>query len=129
CRLPEKHFAAKNRGSHQQYLSARRIPPKICDRRKFQRNDQRFWTKRVYARDFKFKFKLKKLVMKTAFFFILAFSFSFPFSRSAQTKDPRYQPKEYVEIAHPEWSKNATIYEANIRQFTPEGTFKAFESH
>jgi cyclomaltodextrinase / maltogenic alpha-amylase / neopullulanase len=35
----------------------------------------------------------------------------------------------YVELKHPEWSKNATLYEANIRQFTPEGTFKAFESH
>lgn len=45
------------------------------------------------------------------------------------TCDSRYQPKEYVELKHPEWSKNATIYEANIRQFTPEGTFRAFESH
>jgi cyclomaltodextrinase len=40
-----------------------------------------------------------------------------------------YQPKPYVELKHPEWSKNATIYEVNVRQFTPEGTFKAFESH
>ena len=29
----------------------------------------------------------------------------------------------------PEWSYNSTIYEANIRQFTPEGTFAAFEEH
>lgn len=29
----------------------------------------------------------------------------------------------------PEWSKNATIYEVNIRQFTQEGTFNAFASH
>ena len=41
----------------------------------------------------------------------------------------KYQPKNYVEIKHPEWSKNATIYEVNVRQFTPEGTFKAFETH
>ncbi|TAJ11719.1 alpha-amlyase [Marinilabiliaceae bacterium JC017] len=41
----------------------------------------------------------------------------------------RYQPREYVELKHPEWTKNASIYEVNIRQFTPEGTFKAFESH
>ena len=47
----------------------------------------------------------------------------------SQTKDPRYQPKEYVEITHPGWSKNATIYEVNVRQYTPEGTFKAFENH
>jgi cyclomaltodextrinase / maltogenic alpha-amylase / neopullulanase len=40
-----------------------------------------------------------------------------------------YQPKEYVELEHPEWSKNATIYEVNIRQYTPEGTFAAFERH
>jgi glycosidase len=30
---------------------------------------------------------------------------------------------------HPNWSKDSTIYEVNIRQYTPEGTFKAFESH
>ena len=47
----------------------------------------------------------------------------------AQNPDSRYLPKEYVEIQHPEWSKNATIYEVNIRQYTPEGTFKAFETH
>ncbi|MEO6489705.1 MAG: alpha-amylase family glycosyl hydrolase [Ferruginibacter sp.] len=40
-----------------------------------------------------------------------------------------YQPKKYVELVHPEWSKNATIYEVNIRQYSPEGTFKAFEAH
>ncbi len=40
-----------------------------------------------------------------------------------------YQLKPYVEIKHPEWSKNATIYEVNVRQFTTEGTFKAFEAH
>ncbi|MBA4407726.1 alpha-amylase [bacterium] len=28
--------------------------------------------------------------------------------------------------SHIPWSVNATIYEVNIRQFTPEGTFKAF---
>ena len=44
-----------------------------------------------------------------------------------QKADSRYIPKEYVEITHPEWSKNATIYEVNVRQYTPEGTFKAFE--
>jgi len=32
-------------------------------------------------------------------------------------------------VVHPGWSKNAVIYEVNIRQYTPEGTFKAFEQH
>lgn len=40
-----------------------------------------------------------------------------------------YTPKPYVEINHPEWSKNAVIYEVNIRQYTPEGTFNAFARH
>jgi glycosidase len=31
-------------------------------------------------------------------------------------------------LEHPEWSKNATVYEVNIRQHTPEGTFSAFQS-
>ena len=38
-----------------------------------------------------------------------------------------YQPVPYVKLKHPEWSKNATIYQINTRQFTPEGTFRAAE--
>lgn len=30
---------------------------------------------------------------------------------------------------HPEWSLDATIYELNTRQFTPEGTFNAASAH
>ncbi len=33
------------------------------------------------------------------------------------------------EFAHPEWSRQCAIYEVNIRQFTPEGTFSAFAQH
>ena len=40
-----------------------------------------------------------------------------------------YLPKPYVRITHPEWSKNATIYQINTRQFTDEGTFRAAEAH
>lgn len=40
--------------------------------------------------------------------------------------DP-YQPVPYVKIKHPEWSKNAVIYQINTRQFTKEGTFAAAE--
>lgn len=42
--------------------------------------------------------------------------------------DP-YQPAREVLIEHPEWSKNATIYQINTRQFTAEGTFRAAEEH
>lgn len=30
---------------------------------------------------------------------------------------------------HPDWSKNLSVYEVNLRQFTPSGTFREFESH
>ncbi|MBP6978387.1 MAG: alpha-amylase family glycosyl hydrolase [Bacteroidales bacterium] len=33
------------------------------------------------------------------------------------------------EVIHPEWSRNANIYEVNIRQYTPEGTFLALTRH
>lgn len=29
----------------------------------------------------------------------------------------------------PEWARSANIYEVNTRQYTPEGTFKAFQQH
>ena len=41
----------------------------------------------------------------------------------------RYEPQPYVQIKHPEWSKNAAIYQINTRQFTEEGTFRAAEAH
>lgn len=37
--------------------------------------------------------------------------------------------KEIIQTKHPEWSKNVSIYEINIRQYTPEGTFEALEAH
>jgi glycosidase len=33
------------------------------------------------------------------------------------------------QVRHPAWAARATIYEVNIRQYTPEGTFRAFEKH
>lgn len=70
---------------------------------------------------------------QTLFFFAL---FSLAACRPTPTDNPeppsmdeRYLPQPYVGIEHPEWTKNATIYEVNIRQYTPEGAFKAFEAH
>ena len=40
-----------------------------------------------------------------------------------------YEPSPYVRVQHPEWSKNATIYQINTRQFTEQGTFRAAEQH
>lgn len=46
-----------------------------------------------------------------------------------EAPDDSYKPKPYSSVRHPEWTKRATIYEVNIRQFTPEGTFDAFQAH
>ena len=35
----------------------------------------------------------------------------------------------YSEVVNQDWVKNAVIYEVNIRQYTPEGTFNAFAEH
>lgn len=34
-----------------------------------------------------------------------------------------------AQLKTPDWAKNATIYEVNVRQYTPEGTFAAFQKH
>ncbi len=41
---------------------------------------------------------------------------------------PVDQPQPYVRFQHPDWARNATLYQINTRQFTPEGTFKAAEA-
>ncbi len=32
-------------------------------------------------------------------------------------------------VVHPPWTRDAVIYEVNLRQYTPSGTFKDFETH
>lgn len=58
---------------------------------------------------------------------ITVFLAFFYITMNAQPTDSRYQPKKYVELTNPDWVKNATVYELNIRQFSPEGSFKAVE--
>ncbi len=36
-----------------------------------------------------------------------------------------YAPRDAVEVANAEWTRDAVLYQLNTRQFTPEGTFKA----
>ena len=33
------------------------------------------------------------------------------------------------QVQHPTWAAHASIYEVNVRQYTPEGTFRAFAAH
>lgn len=44
-------------------------------------------------------------------------------------KEPVKESFSNFKVKHADWVKKANIYEVNIRQYTPEGTFKAFEEH
>ena len=35
----------------------------------------------------------------------------------------------YSGVVNQDWVKNAVIYEVNLRQYTPAGTFNAFSEH
>ena len=37
--------------------------------------------------------------------------------------------EDVTQVRHPAWAAHAAIYEVNIRQYTPQGTFRAFEAH
>jgi 1,4-alpha-glucan branching enzyme len=45
------------------------------------------------------------------------------------THDVRSQQPRQPWVRHPEWCKDAVIYQVNQRQMTPEGTFRAAEAH
>lgn len=64
--------------------------------------------------------------------FLLAFIFFLMLSCNntlEKTDNEQAPSSKEVVLTAPEWSKNANIYEVNIRQYTPEGTFNAFDAH
>ena len=46
-----------------------------------------------------------------------------------ETAAPCPPPPAPFTIRHPAWASAASLYQVNIRQYTPEGTFRAFEKH
>lgn len=44
---------------------------------------------------------------------------------AAAPTGPDYTPRDYVQIEHADWTRDAVIYQINTRQFTPQGTFTA----
>lgn len=51
------------------------------------------------------------------------------FSFSCESNDSDISEEEIMIEDPKKWSKNATIYEVNIRQYTPEGTINAFAAY
>ena len=49
---------------------------------------------------------------------------------SCKEKDAKpFIVSEVKPAVHPEWMMQGNIYEVNVRQYTPEGTFNAFAKH
>ncbi len=62
---------------------------------------------------------------------LILFSACILLSCQSRTDAPRPESaaSPAQETRHPNWVKNANIYEVNVRQYTPEGTFEAFSAH
>lgn len=65
--------------------------------------------------------------MKKLFLYFLTILLAAPFAVSCKkTAKSTFEPKPVV---HQDWTRTAVIYEVNVRQYTKEGTFKAFEKY
>jgi alpha-amylase len=76
--------------------------------------------------------QIKKMLIIILAMAILAILF-FACKQNPKTElveKPAEAPKEtFTKPRVPDWHKNANIYEVNLRHYTPEGTFRSFESH
>lgn len=68
-----------------------------------------------------------KRTLFTVRIFVFAATLAIALSFSSCKQQPLAE--EPFKVEHAEWLNNATLYEVNIRQYTPEGTFAAFEQH
>lgn len=66
---------------------------------------------------------MNKLVLVIIAFVCIGFSCN----RKPQVEEAKVVEK--CTVNHPDWTRNAVIYEVNLRQYTKEGTFAAFEEH
>ncbi|MEC7953194.1 MAG: alpha-amylase, partial [Pseudomonadota bacterium] len=46
-------------------------------------------------------------------------------ARAGAPSPTGWEARDKVTLAHPEWTRNAVLYQINTRQFTSEGTFAA----
>ena len=67
--------------------------------------------------------------MKSNRLFVISLLFALSLAACRQSSEDVVTELDAPVYFDNEWAKDAVIYEVNIRQYTPEGTFKAFESH
>jgi len=68
-----------------------------------------------------------KALTNTVLFWLSALLIVSCASPSPKETTEQLNTKSAKVYTHPAWAKNATIYEVNVRQYTEEGTFAAFE--
>ncbi|GHV43441.1 alpha-amlyase [Bacteroidia bacterium] len=66
---------------------------------------------------------MKKIIILS---FTVLFAFLGVYSCKKSATKSTFEPKP---VEHPDWTRTAVIYEVNLRQYTKEGTFKAFEQY
>ena len=70
------------------------------------------------------------LILSFTFSLFIAFSSCNTASRSQQNKSKVSLGARVNQIdGHPAWIMQGNVYEVNVRQYTPQGTFKAFENN
>jgi glycosidase len=67
--------------------------------------------------------------MKKNFLIIFAIAFLLGCGTTPTGSESKKESVVKCRVEHVDWSKKAVIYEVNIRQYTNEGTFKAFMEH
>ncbi len=65
---------------------------------------------------------------KLFFYLLFVFASCNPGAKESQANNSTSAEANLTD-GHPDWIMQGNIYEVNIRQYTPEGTFKAFEKH
>ncbi|MDD2631924.1 MAG: alpha-amylase family glycosyl hydrolase [Bacteroidales bacterium] len=75
--------------------------------------------------------KIKKNLMWLLILALAAWSCNSQNSKngSSETADSTVVALPVSNVRHPDWSKNANIYEVNLRQYTSQGTITAFAEH
>lgn len=67
--------------------------------------------------------------MRNKLLFVVALIALMSYSCKQKPQTAIDEPQEKCTVQHPDWTRNAVIYEVNVRQYTKEGTFAAFEQH
>ena len=68
---------------------------------------------------------MRKLIAATAALAVLSGCAQGTAAQTASASVSPWQTEDKVTIQHPEWSRDAVLYQINTRQFTREGTFRA----